>query len=729
VLLGVELLAMRSAWLGRSERFGVLLVATGLLVAAASLATIWVACVRRPLWVLAPLWLPVGLLAGRTATMARIMGPFSSLMVLVTAMLALVLWRLRPRSSWERRLWAATAATAFVAAGLLPARVPEVEPVGLLALGLGLFCGSQARWAQVRLSTVAMVAVATALLGGWGSAWLGPNPRFVLAAQTRLVGWLVPPRGSSPVVRAAGSLPAADPWAALSSLQGLGAANLILVTVDAERADSPILPGPLVFTTAYAGAPRTALSLASLLTGRSPGGVLQKTPDTIATELDRRRWYTAAWYPAGVFFDNRAQLARYADQHFGFDWADTRTLGAAELTDAVLARLDELSRTGQPRAFLWIHYFDAHEPYEAHPPVTAQDPPRRRYQSELDDVARQLTRLKAGLAKLSRPSLLVLTADHGEEFGEHGGAYHGTSLYDEQLRVPLSLSMPGMQPTESDLPVELADLLPQLLPLLDENFAKQPPAHDVRAEVDRLRMLRRGRYKLIHDLRHDVDQLFDLETDPGEQHNLASTEPVRLAELQDALLSGFGLRRPSDLVAILADERQSPSLRSAVARELGEREAPIARDTLLEVLAHHPPPELEAEAALGLGALEDPRAEPALLRLLSNPAQQARAAIALGRLRNPVAVPVLLATLHDIHVELRRHAAHYLGHLGDAAVAHLLLRLDDERIRNEVYEAVGRIAARLPPTEAAPLYTELQARLRTEQHDDARRCLERALPH
>src|SRR4029079_11997096 len=67
-----------------------------------------------------------------------------------------------------------------------------------------------------------------------------------------------------------------------------------------------------------------------------------------------------------------------------------------------------------------------------------------------------------------RPNtVIVLAADHGEEFDEHGGRYHGSTLYDEQLRVPLIISIPGIPSHVVDGPVELLDVAPTLLNLLD----------------------------------------------------------------------------------------------------------------------------------------------------------------------------------------------------------------------------------------------------------------------
>src|SRR5262249_29552298 len=153
-----------------------------------------------------------------------------------------------------------------------------------------------------------------------------------------------------------------------------------------------------------------------------------------------------------------------------------------------------------------------------------------RYDSEVAFVDRQLGRLVAALERLDRPVVLVLTADHGEEFKEHGGWYHGSSVYEEQVRVPLIVVAPGLGPRVVRQPVELVDVAPTVMGLLGQ---AAPPslrgddlgaallgggeARPIFAEVDTRRMVADERWKLIHDVRRDTWELYDLDADPGEQ--------------------------------------------------------------------------------------------------------------------------------------------------------------------------------------------------------------------
>jgi len=319
----------------------------------------------------------------------------------------------------------------------------------------------------------------------------------------------------------------------------LGDAHILLITVDALRADRPLphAPAGVRFERAYAQAPSTAFSISSLMTATPPDQAAQAHP--LAEILRARGWSTQAFYPAGLFFDGRRQLEPLARTRFGFAWTDTRTLGAEALTDAVLARVAGLP--GEPRMFLWVHYFDTHEPYRG-----------GRYDDAVAAVDREIGRLLDGLSGLRRPIIVCLTADHGEELGDHGGAYHNSSVYDEQVRVPLIVAAPGLPPRAVADPVELLDVAPMLLSLAGVESARPlPSGHDAHAQVGTRRMLVRGRWKLIHDLRRDYDELYDLQSDPYERHNLQDKQVI--APLHAELDRWFNLSSPATLMATLAD--------------------------------------------------------------------------------------------------------------------------------------------------------------------------------
>ena len=116
---------------------------------------------------------------------------------------------------------------------------------------------------------------------------------------------------------------------------------------------------------------------------------------------------------------------------------------------------------------MWVHFFEPHEPYETHPGIAFGDTALDRYDGEIAYVDRALGRLLAYIHRTRPRAIVAITADHGEEFGDHGGRYHGTSVYEEQVRVPLVVVGPGVRAGASvDEPVQTIDLVPTVLSAL-----------------------------------------------------------------------------------------------------------------------------------------------------------------------------------------------------------------------------------------------------------------------
>ncbi len=210
----------------------------------------------------------------------------------------------------------------------------------------------------------------------------------------------------------------------------------------------------------------------------------------------------------------------------------THWAAASDLTDALIERLD-----AEGPAFLFVHYLDAHHPYDQ---GGRPGPPLMRYVDELAIVDRQLGRIREALGRpeLRDRAVLIVTADHGEAFGEHGVHLHATTLYDEVLRVPLWLSAPGLGPRRIDEPVTLMDLGPtildlfgaptpgpvmgrSLLPLVmgGEDTTSRPIAAETRGK----QALVRDGLKVILDSEAGSVEVYDLREDPYERTNLAGT--------------------------------------------------------------------------------------------------------------------------------------------------------------------------------------------------------------
>jgi arylsulfatase A-like enzyme len=300
--------------------------------------------------------------------------------------------------------------------------------------------------------------------------------------------------------------------------------NLLLVTIDTLRADrlacygGPSDTGAYLcslgdagtrFAWAFATAPYTAPSVASILTGlyASSHGVRQTAtsylPGDVETlpELLRDGGYRTAAFVSNPVLERSRQL----DQ--GFEVFDQRMprqernrpgfveRDARSTTDAALAWAQMNAQTPW---FLWVHYQDPHGPYDppgAPPEVDApEDDPlpllagdesgfggipayqalpgvftreayERRYRAEIRYLEAHLQRLVVGLDRLGEPPSVLLTADHGEAFGEDGYYFaHGHSVGLDQIRVPL-LWRPATAtpPTVVAAPVTLVDVAPTLL--------------------------------------------------------------------------------------------------------------------------------------------------------------------------------------------------------------------------------------------------------------------------
>jgi arylsulfatase A-like enzyme len=259
--------------------------------------------------------------------------------------------------------------------------------------------------------------------------------------------------------------------------------NVILISVDTLRADhlgaygysrptSPTLDSiateSVVFDRAYAPAAATWPSLVSMLTALSPqasnvhvnGELMADDIPTLATLL-RDRGYTTAAFLAN------------ACAAFTRDFDTRECLSDAKVTLRALAWLD--AEPKQP-FFLWLHYYAPHEPYR--PPPRFDRFTSKSYQGPVDGSRQPIDRATVGettlsaadheqiislydgeilftdsliavvWSKLSQLGLLshsiaVVTADHGEELGDHNGYYyHICSVYEPALRIPLMLRLP-----------------------------------------------------------------------------------------------------------------------------------------------------------------------------------------------------------------------------------------------------------------------------------------------
>ena len=407
--------------------------------------------------------------------------------------------------------------------------------------------------------------------------------------------WGLAPRGGDAVAPAA-----------------LGGANVLLVTIDTLRADRlGAYGGPptaaidalsargVRFARAYAHAPMTLPSHVSILTGLLPpvhgvrnNGTFRLDPSvlTLASLLRAAGYRTGAFVGAFVLdrrfgldqgFDVYDDLYRESRNRADFRFDERRAPEVLQpAADWILSgRARAEARVGQRPAdqtmpwFAWVHLFDPHAPYDAPEARTAD-----LYDNEIafTDAALGafLSRLR-GAGGLDR-TLIALTADHGEGLGDHGEATHGLFAYDTTLRVPLVIAGPGIAPrVGSDLAAHV-DLLPTVLDLLGLDAPDGLPGISLRGAMNGddpgpralyfealdanltrrwapLTGTVRGAWKYI-DL--PIDELYDLEADPDETTNLATTRPRERDTLRvalDDLRRRFGPAGPAEALPPDAD--------------------------------------------------------------------------------------------------------------------------------------------------------------------------------
>jgi choline-sulfatase len=363
--------------------------------------------------------------------------------------------------------------------------------------------------------------------------------------------------------------------AAAPAAETAAARSFLLVTVDTLRADrvgaygdgtarTPAMDALAArgarFTRAFATAPITLTSHASLMTGRYPAGHggrhngtrIDPAVPTLAERLSQADFATGA-FVAAFPLDRRFGLNR------GFETYDDRMPrgGDGRLANERPGRVvvDEalawLQANRARRFFLWVHLFEPHAPYGD---ARTGQPAAARYGEEVAEADRQLARLVDALGEQRETTLIAVTSDHGEAFGEHGEIAHSIFVYDTTLRVPLLLAGPGLAPRTIDAPVSLVDVAPTVLTRLgvtrlDADGMDLGPALTGAAVPERvlyaesfaplldfgwspLRAVREGGWKYIAA---PAPELFDLTADPGETRNVAAAARARAATLQTAV--------------------------------------------------------------------------------------------------------------------------------------------------------------------------------------------------
>jgi hypothetical protein len=227
-----------------------------------------------------------------------------------------------------------------------------------------------------------------------------------------------------------------------------------------------------------------------------------------------------------------------------------------DMMNAAIARLERHS--GGP-LFLFLHLIDSHSPYTR---AGTRATPFESYVAELGLADQQLGQLRQALERLrlADRTMLIVMSDHGEAFGEHGTNWHGSTLYDELLRVPLMIWRRGGSPKNVTDPVSLIDLGPTILDAMGvptpARFMGQSLVPYLRggrptltrpiiAEARLMRSLVTPEgMKVIYDTRAQTVEVFDLARDPGEENNLFGKAPDDLLGELRTFFQVHTLQRP-----------------------------------------------------------------------------------------------------------------------------------------------------------------------------------------
>jgi arylsulfatase A-like enzyme/Flp pilus assembly protein TadD len=401
-------------------------------------------------------------------------------------------------------------------------------------------------------------------------------------SKSRRLFWVV---GAVAALAAVATVASRGGWSPGALFTRKPTRNVLLITVDTTRADHLSCYGGTAVQTpnmdrlAREGAllrncatssVMTLPSHCSIMTGLFPfvhgvrrNGVdhLPPAANTLAEGFHAAGAATAAAVATYVL-DERTGIAQGFDVYHGVprprgpaDASESERKGDKVCDDALAL----LRARAKEKFFLWVHFYDAHYPYESATHPDAGSPAA--YADEVAFMDGQSGRLLDGLRelKLDQETLVVLVADHGEGLGDHQELHHGYFLYSTCAHVPLIVRCPGViaPGAQVDALVRTVDVAPtitelaglpplspavsgvSLVPLLtgaatDLHLSAYTETAEpyTRLRLSAIRALWSGRWKYIWSTQ---PQLFDLEKDPGELHDVIAENAEPAQDLQQQL--------------------------------------------------------------------------------------------------------------------------------------------------------------------------------------------------
>jgi choline-sulfatase len=257
--------------------------------------------------------------------------------------------------------------------------------------------------------------------------------------------------------------------------------SVLLITMDTTRADrlgietnqvdTPHLEAlakrGVYFEQAYSVTPTTLPSHTSMLTGLYPadhlvrenGRQVNKNLELLPAMLKGRGYDTAA-FVSGFPLASQFGLSRGFDHYDDAFVNDAAERSATDTTDLATAWLP--GKTSP--VFMWVHYFDPHEPYQPPEPFRSQYS-NEPYLGEIAYMDQELGRLVTAFEQQfqGKPWKIIVVGDHGEGLGDHGEVLHGNLLYQGTMRVPLIIAGTGIEAGTSDQAVSVRQVFGTVL--------------------------------------------------------------------------------------------------------------------------------------------------------------------------------------------------------------------------------------------------------------------------
>ena len=377
---------------------------------------------------------------------------------------------------------------------------------------------------------------------------------------------------------------------------------MVLVSVDALRPDFtgfygyskyPTTPKidawakqAVVFDAAYTTGPYTTIAMPSLLTGLGMG----QMPGYISDLFEERLSSPTVKLPGSVEtlaeglkavgYKTHAIISGFDvnqnDFNQGFERSEvisTRSLDTADKVTAAARRWLESQPKG--KRFLWLHYFDPHDPYFHGVQPNFGRSTKARYASSIAFMDKYVGELLNDLAKQPKTTV-VMVSDHGESLGEKGKFGHGYNLHRHEARVVMAWRGVGFRPRRVQGAVSLVDVAPTMLnlagvqPKPSAGYSLLSTLRGGPEDIERAVLTesyRRGQHfsvstaqwRLFYHLDQNRYELFNAQMDKTEQNNLAAAQPAQVDMMREKLLQlmnrgGTFVRRGTQVRDLIVDE-------------------------------------------------------------------------------------------------------------------------------------------------------------------------------